>query len=185
MHPALLLFTFPKLPLRNQDSIRMYKKFICALMLAVPLAGFAQEEAVTTGGKTVLLFPDNTWKYKPLVVAETSVDSTLVVDSVATVVTKPEKHKVYNDTSTGFKGFMKPELKLPVLPQRSEGLYGFKVKVNKEGFVKEVVTILRGPNGDAEKVIRNTITRLKYLPDGSIVPPLTEGVIKVTVPPGH
>jgi hypothetical protein len=162
----------------------MRKKLICALMFALPLTALAQEEAVTTSGKTVLLFPDNTWKLKPLVATEIANDST-VVDSVAVAVVKPEKHKIYSDTSTGFKGFMKPEIKWPVLPERSEGVYSFKVKVNKQGFVKEVVTILLGPNGDAVQVMRSTITKLKYLPDGSIVPPLTEGVIKVTVPAGH
>jgi hypothetical protein len=156
----------------------MRRKIVCILILILPLTGFAQEEAVTASGKTVLLYPDSTWKLKPLLQnTDTTRNDTLAIP-------KPEKHKVYSDTSTGFKGFLKPEFKVPALPERSHGVYEFRVKVNKEGFVREITTTLRGPNGEAEKLMRAAITKLKYRPDGSVVPPLTEGIIRISVPVG-
>jgi hypothetical protein len=157
----------------------MLKRLIGILILLSPFTGFAQEEAVTSSGKVVLLYPDSTWKVKPEVQVQAN-DSTFS-DSVA--IAKPEKQrKVYSDTATGFRGFLKPELKLPLLPEQWEGTYVFRVKVNKEGYVREVTTTQRGPNGQAETVMRNTITKLKFMPDGSVVAPLTEGTIRISVP---
>lgn len=162
----------------------MLRRILIFIILICPFAAFAQEEAVTASGKTVLLFPDSTWKLKPVAVAVTDaspVDSLAAgIDSVA--APKPELPKQFTETATGFKGFLKPELKLGNLPEMSDGVYQFKVKVNKQGIVKEVVTLQRGPNGEAEIMMRNAITKLKFLWDNSIVPPLTEGVIKITVP---
>lgn len=155
----------------------MCKKIISILLLFQTLTGSAQEEAITSDGRTVLLYPDSTWKLKLQV---QSTDSTQN-DTLALPI--PEKHKVYSDSSTGFKGFLKPEIKLPTLPDQSEGIYEFRVKVNKAGYVKELTTTQRGPNGETEKVLRNAITKLKYRPDGSIVPPLTDGIIRISIPP--
>jgi hypothetical protein len=164
----------------------MSKKLILILILITPLTVFAQEEAVTSDGKVVLLFPDSTWRYKVQVTDSVGMDSTAYangeMDSVATPA--PKQNKVYSDIATGFRGFLKPKLNLPPLPEQWEGTYAFRVKVNKEGFVKEVVTTLRGPNGQAEAVMRNTITKMKFMPDGSVVAPLTEGVIQISVPEG-
>ncbi len=157
----------------------MFEKIIVAgiLVLLLPLIGFAQEEATTSSGKTVILYPDSTWKVK-LEVNDTTALSE--IDSIATIP-KAEKPKNYSEVATGFKGFLKQELKLPALPEQSSGVYGFKVMVNKDGEVKQVVTMERGPNGAAEGIMRNAITKLKFLPDRSLVPPLTEGTIRITV----
>src|SRR5688572_14451312 len=104
----------------------MSKTVIGILILLLPLTGFAQEEAVTSSGKVVLLYPDSTWKLK-VVQNNDSIQGDTVV-----VTPKPEKRKIYADTATGFKGFLKPELRLPTLPEQSEGVYVFRVKVNKE-----------------------------------------------------
>lgn len=161
----------------------MLKKTICLSIFIIPFVAQAQEEAVTANGKTVLLFPDSTWKLKPeIVVADVTPVDSLAVAGDSIVAPKPEAPKQFSETASGFKGFLKPELKLPNLPQMSDGVYQFKVKVNKQGIVKEVVTLQRGPNGEAEILMRNAISKLKFIWDNSIVPPLTEGVIKITVP---
>jgi hypothetical protein len=159
----------------------MLKKIIVILILVLPCAVFAQEEAVTSSGKVVLLYPDSTWKLKKLP-AELAVTDSTSTDSLAMI--KPEKVvKQYNDTIIGFKGFLKTqELKIPSLPEYSDGLYEYRVKVNKEGYVKEVITMKRGPNGGTDQVLRNAIYKFKLRPDGSIVAPLTEGLIRITVP---
>ena len=165
----------------------MLKRILGVALVVVPFMVSAQEEAVTASGKTVLLFSDSTWKLKPLIAEITeatslaSDTSAVAYDSIV-VAAKPDAPKQFTETSTGFKGFMKPELKLPNLPAMSDGVYQFRLKVNKQGMVKEVVTLQRGPNGETEIMIRNAITRMKFIWDNSIVPPLTEGVIKVTVP---
>jgi hypothetical protein len=156
----------------------MLNKIIAAFFLLSPITLWAQEEAVTSDGKVVLLYPDSTWKLK--VIASISSDSTFT-DTLTTPKPVRELPKEYAEVSTGFKGFLKPELKVPKLPEISQGVYEFRVKVNKEGFVKEVVTLQRGVNGQAETMMRQAITRMKFLPDGSITPPLTEGIIKLTV----
>ena len=161
----------------------MNKKSAFILFLLLPLAGFAQEEAVTSSGKTVLLYPDNTWKYKVQNADSVGTDSTAFTAADSTVIPAPQKKsKIYSDLATGFRGFLKPEIKLPALPEQWEGTYVFRVKVNKEGFVKEVTTTQRGPNGQAEVVMRSAITKLKFMPDGSVVAPLTEGTIRISVP---
>lgn len=152
------------------------KVFITACAFLIPFATLAQEEAITASGKTVILFPDSTWKLKP----EKFDSDTVLADSL-TIKPKIEKPKNYTDTLTGFKGFLKPEMKVLTLPEQSLGLYEFRVKVNKQGFVKEVITLKRGINGDAERMIRDAIARMKFLPDGSVVPPLTEGIVRVVV----
>jgi hypothetical protein len=157
--------------------INQIRKRIAALILLIlPVVAFAQEEAITATGKKVILFPDSTWKLKPEVF-----DSDTVLADSLTIKPKIEKPKNYTDTLIGFKGFLKPEIKALALPEQSYGLYEFRVKVNKQGFVKEVITLKRGINGDAERMIRDAISRSKFLPDGSIVPPLTEGIVRVVV----
>ncbi|HEY0652279.1 MAG TPA: hypothetical protein VGD65_04085 [Chryseosolibacter sp.] len=161
----------------NQNTnVKRSQNIVVLLLCALPLIGFAQEEAITATGKKVILFPDSTWKLKP----ETFDSDTVLADSL-TIKPKVERPKNYTDTLTGFKGFLKPEMKVLTLPEQSFGLYEFRVKVNKQGFVKEVITLKRGINGDAERMIRDAIARMKFLPDGSIVPPLTEGVVRVVV----
>lgn len=162
----------------------MLKNIATFTILILPFIAQAQEEAVTANGKTVILFPDSTWKLKPeVIVADATASAdTLGVPTDSVSAPKPELPKQFTETATGFKGFLKPELKLSNLPEMSDGVYQFKVKVNKLGIVKEVVTLQRGPNGEAEIMMRNAITKLKFLWDNSIVPPLTEGVIKITVP---
>lgn len=160
----------------------MTKRIICILIWLLPVTVLAQEEAVTSSGKVVLLFPDSTWKLKKTEIAAIAGDSTQV-DSLA--IPKPEKVvKQYSDTTFGFKGFLKTqELKISTLPEYSEGVYEYRAKVNKEGFVKEVITMKRGPNGQTDQILRNAILRFKFRPDGSIVAPLTEGTFRITVPP--
>lgn len=166
----------------------MLKNLVCLLIFILPFVAHAQEEAVTANGKTVLLFPDSTWKLKPeapaegVAVADAAPLDSLSLPNDSIVAPKPEAPKQFKETVTGFKGFQKQELKLPNLPEMSDGVYQFKVKVNKQGIVKEVVTMQRGPNGEAEIMMRNAISKLKFMWDNSIVPPLTEGVIKITVP---
>jgi hypothetical protein len=160
----------------------MSKKVIVILILLLPCAAFGQEEAVTSSGKVVLLYPDSTWKLKKLPGMDFVLSDSSNADSLAML--KPEKLvKQFNDTIIGFKGFLKTqELKIPSLPEYSDGLYEYRVKVNKEGYVKEVITMKRGPNGGTDQVLRNAIYKFKLRPDGSIVAPLTEGVIRITVP---
>lgn len=158
-----------------------FLKVISFLILSLPLTSFAQEEAITSSGKVVLLFPDSTWKLK-VVAQQTSKDS---VQNDSLVAKKPEKQvKAYTDTATGFKGFMRPPLRLPALPEQSQGVYEFRLKIDKEGYVKEVITTHHGPNGQAESVMRNALTRLKFMHNGSAVPPLTDGMFRIIVPPG-
>lgn len=165
-------------------------KLFFAFIVVSPLTLFAQEEAVTSDGKVVLLFADNTWKYKPISSDSVSSDSTAMADfgdpnNSSTVASTAKKSKIYSDSISGFRGFLKPELKLSTLPEQSEGLYVFRVKINKEGLVREVTTTQRGPNGQAEAVMRNSITKMKFMPNGSVVAPLTEGTIRITVPTGY
>jgi hypothetical protein len=161
----------------------MLTKISFTLILLFPILVFAQEEATTLSGKVVLLFPDGTWKYRVEKIdsALVSSDST-VVDSLASA--KPEvKVKQYSDTVIGFKGFLKTkQLVIPSLPDYSDGLYEYRVKVNKEGYVKEVITMKRGPNGQTDGILRNAIYKFKLRPDGSIVAPLTEGTIRFIIP---
>ncbi|HEY0743310.1 MAG TPA: hypothetical protein VGD40_17705 [Chryseosolibacter sp.] len=160
----------------------MNSRLLTTLVILLPFASVAQEEAMTSTGRVVILYPDSTWKLKPAVPDVVSVDSATHAQDTIVAAPKVEVPKQFSESSTGFKGFQKPPLKLANLPEMSDGVYQFKVKVNKEGIVKEVVTLQRGPNGEAEIMMRNAITRLKFLWDNSIVPPLTEGVIKITVP---
>lgn len=160
----------------------MNLRLLATLLFALPFTSFAQEEAVTSTGRVVILYPDSTWRLKPDAADVAAADSSAVGQDSVVTAPKVEPPKQFSETSTGFKGFQKPPLKLANLPEMSDGVYQFKVKVNKEGVVKEVVTLQRGPNGEAEILMRNAITRLKFLWDNSIVPPLTEGVIKITVP---
>jgi hypothetical protein len=155
---------------------QMIRKLVSVVLFALPTIVHAQEEAITASGKTVILFPDSTWKLKPQ-----AFDSDSVLADSLTIKPKIEKPKNYTDTLTGFKGFLRPQMKVLPLPEQSYGLYEFRVKVNKQGFVKEVITLKRGINGDAERMMRDAIAKLKFLPDGSIVPPLTEGIVRVVV----
>jgi hypothetical protein len=167
----------------NHNFNRILRLLIITITF-FPLAVFAQEEAVTSSGRVVILNPDNTWAYKNVVdTAQSESLDIAQINNDSTSVAKPKKARGYTENSTGFQGFLKPELILPSLPDRAEGTYHFRVKINKEGFVKEVVTIVRGPHGTAEQIMRNTITKLKYLPDGSLVPNLTEGIIRIVVGP--
>jgi hypothetical protein len=167
---------------QKQNFSRILRSLL-VLGTLLPFAASAQEEAVTSSGKVVILNPDNTWAYKAVAVDTVEADSSVVaeVTSDSTSSPAPKKAKGYTENSTGFQGFLKPEIILPTLPERADGVYQFRVKINKEGFVKEVVTVVRGPHGQAEQLMRNTITKLKYLPDGSLVPNLTEGIIKISV----
>lgn len=160
------------------DAIQMFKKLLAILILLFPLTTLAQEEAVTSSGQTVLLFPDSTWKLKVQPSDSTYSDT----DSLAIATPEPVKVKIYSDTLRGFKGFLRPELKLPTLPDQSEGIYEFRLKINKEGFVKEITTLKRG-NGIAEQAMRNAIIKMKFTHNGQFVPPLTEGFIRIAIPP--
>jgi hypothetical protein len=169
------------------NTVLNTKYFVCLLMSVWAFASYAQEEAVTSSGKVVLLFADNTWKFKEVIadsVQSDSIQTAAAPDSTAGNAL-PREAKIYRDSVSGFRGFLRPELKLPSLPEQSEGYYEFRVKVNREGIVKEVTTTKRGPNGQTETVIRNTITRMRFRHDNSVVPPLTEGIIRITVPAGY
>jgi len=158
----------------------MCKKIVGILILVLPFTAFAQEEAVTSSGQTVLLFPDSTWKLKVQVQAGDSTST----DSLAIATPEPEtvKVKIYSDSLRGFKGFLRPELNLPTLPDGAEGIYEFRLKISKEGFVKEITTLKRG-NGVGEQAMRNTIIKMKFTHNGQFVPPLTEGFIRISIPP--
>ena len=158
----------------------MIKSFLVFVILLFPLVGFSQEEAVTSSGKVVLLFPDSTWKLKRMEVTDSTANDSAGTDSLA--IPKPLV-KQYSDTTIGFKGFLKTQqFKLPALPEYSDGLYEYRVRINKEGYVKEIITMKRGPNGATDQVIRNAILNFKFRPDGSIVAPLTEGTFRVIIP---
>lgn len=159
----------------------MNKIVIVLIVVFFPVAAFAQEEAVTSSGKVVLLFPDSTWKLKRVEVTDSAASDSTAIDSL--MIPKKPFVKQYSDTTFGFKGFLKiQQFKLPELPEYSDGLYEYRVKINKEGFVKEVITMKRGPNGATDQVIRNAIYKFKFRPDGSIVAPLTEGTFRVIIP---
>ncbi len=156
-------------------------KFFSAILLFLPFTALAQEEAVTASGKTVILFPDSTWKLKVEQIIASNDSTSLAPDSLTTSApVKPKKE--YDETLTGFKGFLKPEPKVFTLPEQSDGTYQFRVKINKEGFVKEIIPVVVGPNGMAQQVMRDAILKLKFMPQGIPVPPLTEGMIKIVVP---
>lgn len=159
-------------------------RLVILTLFLLPFTVSAQEEAVTKSGKVVVLFADNTWKFKPEPDSIPADSATASADGYidSTAIAPPKKVKMYSDSMSGFKGFLKPELKLPALPEQSEGIYGFRVKLNKEGWVKEVLTIQRGPNGEADRIMRNAISRMKFMPDGSVLPVLTEGIVRITVP---
>lgn len=162
----------------------MIRKYLSVLILATPLLAFAQEEAVTASGKTVILFPDSTWKLKVEKLITTDSSALANADSIFTPA--PEKYKkIHSDTLIGFVGFLKPEFKVPELPERSEGIYQFRVKISKEGYVKEIVPIVPGPNSLTQATIRNTILKLKFRPSGIPVAPLTEGTVRVSVAAGY
>jgi periplasmic protein TonB len=85
---------------------------------------------------------------------------------------------------TGFKGFGKPEIKLPDLPEESYGVYEFTVKVDENGYVQEVNPKQRGLSLEAERRIRDVIQKIRFPPQGSDLPPSSEGTIKISVVSG-
>jgi hypothetical protein len=158
----------------------MNKRLFGLILSISTVVAYAQEEAVTSSGKVVLLFPDSTWKLKRVEVPDSAASDSTALDSL--VIRKPMV-KQYSDTTFGFKGFLKiQQFKLPPLPEYSDGLYEYRVKINKAGDVKEVITMKRGPNGATDQLIRSAIYNFKFRPDGSIVAPLTEGTFRVIIP---
>jgi periplasmic protein TonB len=84
----------------------------------------------------------------------------------------------------GFKGFGKPEIKLPELPDESYGVYEFTVKVDEEGYVVNVTSKQRGLSLEAERRMKDVIQKLRFPPQGSDLPPSSEGTIKISVVSG-
>lgn len=85
---------------------------------------------------------------------------------------------------TGFKGFGKPEIKLPELPDESYGVYEFTVKVDEEGYVVNVTSKQRGLSLEAERRMKNVIQKIRFPPQGSDLPPTSEGTIRISVVSG-
>jgi hypothetical protein len=85
---------------------------------------------------------------------------------------------------TGFKGFGKPEVKMPDLPEESYGVYEFTVKVDDNGYVTEISTKQRGLSLEAERRIKSVIEKLRFPPQGADLPATSEGTIRISVVSG-
>lgn len=71
---------------------------------------------------------------------------------------------------SGFGTFGYPDINTPELPNPSAGIYEFQVKVDEEGYVISVTTLQRGVSYEAERRLKATIQRLRFLPQGNPQP---------------
>lgn len=76
---------------------------------------------------------------------------------------------------TGFGTFGYPDIVTPDVPNESNGIYRFKVKVDEDGYVISVVSLERGINAEAERRLKATIQNLRFIPKGN--PVASEGEI--------
>lgn len=80
---------------------------------------------------------------------------------------------------SGFGAFGHPEINTPELPNNSNGIYEFRVKVDAEGYVISVTTVQRGLSYEAERRLKATIQGLRFLPQGNPQP--ADGTIRFNV----
>ncbi len=80
---------------------------------------------------------------------------------------------------TGFGSFGYPAINTPSLPDESNGIYEFKVHVDRDGYVTRVETLQRGLSADAERRLKATIQNLRFIPKGN--PQSAEGRISFRV----
>lgn len=76
---------------------------------------------------------------------------------------------------SGFGTFGYPDIITPDVPNESNGIYRFKVKVDEDGYVISVVALERGINAEAERRLKATIQNLRFIPKGN--PVASEGEI--------
>lgn len=71
---------------------------------------------------------------------------------------------------SGFGGFGHPDIATPELPDDSNGIYEFTVKVDADGYVISVTTAQRGLSYEAERRLKATIQQLRFIPKGNPQP---------------
>ena len=76
---------------------------------------------------------------------------------------------------SGFGSFGYPDIETPQLPNESNGIYEFKVKVDEQGYVVSVTSVQRGLSIEAERRLKATIQNLQFIPKGN--PQAAEGRI--------
>src|SRR5690606_19747192 len=76
---------------------------------------------------------------------------------------------------TGFGSFGYPDINTPQLPNESNGIYEFRVHVDRDGYVTRVEAVQRGLSAEAERRLRATIQNLRFIPKGN--PQSAEGRI--------
>jgi outer membrane biosynthesis protein TonB len=76
---------------------------------------------------------------------------------------------------SGFGSFGYPDIETPQLPNESNGIYEFRVKVDEQGYVISVTSVQRGLSAEAERRLKATIQNLQFIPRGN--PQAAEGRI--------
>lgn len=76
---------------------------------------------------------------------------------------------------SGFGTFGYPDIETPQLPNESNGIYEFRVKVDEQGYVISVTSLQRGLSIEAERRLKATIQNLHFVPKGN--PQAAEGRI--------
>lgn len=76
---------------------------------------------------------------------------------------------------SGFGSFGYPDIETPQLPNESNGIYEFRVKVDEQGYVISVTSLQRGLSIEAERRLKATIQNLQFVPKGN--PQAAEGKI--------
>lgn len=76
---------------------------------------------------------------------------------------------------SGFGTFGYPDIETPQLPNESNGIYEFRVKVDEQGYVISVTSVQRGLSIEAERRLKATIQNLQFIPKGN--PQAAEGRI--------
>ncbi len=82
---------------------------------------------------------------------------------------------------SGFNGFKWPEVSVPPMPEGSYGAYEFVVKVDDKGDVVSVKSEKRGLSIEAERILKDYIQKLIFEPEGSNLPPVSEGKITIRI----
>jgi periplasmic protein TonB len=78
---------------------------------------------------------------------------------------------------TGFTDFEKPDIKLPDVPEESYGTYRFLIRVNGEGDIVKITLETKGISTDAEKILRQHIEKVEFIPAKNKMPQFSEGTI--------
>src|SRR5687768_1677491 len=76
---------------------------------------------------------------------------------------------------SGFGSVGYPDIETPQLPNESNGIYEFKVKVDEQGYVISVTSVQRGLSIEAGQRLKATIQNLQFVPKGN--PQAAEGRI--------